>query len=793
MQTLVPHILRSCGPTQLSASSRRFLASITQHTPPSRIYRRRLRQLIDSFKQRTKDPVWPLLSVPDSPLLKRIDGLRAAGVPAAEYSKWRPVLRSSPLNTALAKVEQETSPSPDVLGDVADFISLSSSTRPQAYPPTWVILRLCLRVRMVEDARRVTLLAASHLPYTPAHLRAPLLLILAHGLLSHQAFDMAERIVQLFLGLPLFDESWHFNVLLRLLASATSWEDGRTLGVVAVRVLDTMTERGLKLEPVTHRLLLANTYITLQLADKIRSQMRREGIVPSREELEAFLRISTHRNRHSQANTYAHSLHHERFDHDPPPHPIPTRKPQRTPSTYLEALADASNWRHHQHANTHTGWHSLTHHRIYMRPRVGFRAAPITQAVWSAHLYILSRTRSVSAQSLLDFFYHSRPFRHTAKAYAVVIQGLLRKNAYDLAEVIWRRFRLTGLPMDRVLLGVGVQVLVHAGTPNSALGLLDNWSEGDFARRVRSQRIPIDGNLATDVVNKFMDALIKTLRPNAVLTLWEHMQRLYGAIPDANTLFYVLTAARLASHNFETLRGALRELGFPFRLMQHSKNTEETEPRSLVDVRREAREELKHALDPRTKGTDEWGGVKAWRWARGEFLAILADNTPYLRDVAAPAVAVRASSDDVANAPFGDMLRWHPRAGNADAFPVGIPSHGLRAHSTLIPNDRVFRAYIHILGTHALGAEIPRVLAWMRALGIVPKRETLAYALVYWGEVTVDAPLVGAFRGSGKDEYVKLVKWILDWAGYVPSDTDFGMAMRRVERMRRGKHIQDIY
>lgn len=87
----------------------------------------------------------------------------------------------------------------------------------------------------------------------------------------------------------------------------------------------------------------------------------------------------------------------------------------------------------------------------------------------------------------------------------------------------------------------------------------------------------------------------------------------------------------------------------------------------------------------------------------------------------------------------------------------------------------------------------------MRALRIEPRTRTLAYALVFWAEVSVGAPLLERLRhkrgggDGGEGEYVRLVRWIEDWVGVgnVPDEAAVGEAMRRVDAMRRGVRIRD--
>jgi len=76
----------------------------------------------------------------------------------------------------------------------------------------------------------------------------------------------------------------------------------------------------------------------------------------------------------------------------------------------------------------------------------------------------------------------------------------------------------------------------------------------------------------------------------------------------------------------------------------------------------------------------------------------------------------------------------------------------------------------------------------MRALDIWPRVFTLAYALVFWAEVSIGPPLLERLRGRNDEgEYVRLVRWMEEWVGEnVPDEATVGEAMRYIDAMRRG-------
>jgi hypothetical protein len=78
----------------------------------------------------------------------------------------------------------------------------------------------------------------------------------------------------------------------------------------------------------------------------------------------------------------------------------------------------------------------------------------------------------------------------------------------------------------------------------------------------------------------------------------------------------------------------------------------------------------------------------------------------------------------------------------------------------------------------------------MRALGIAPRVCTLVYALVFWAEMSIGAPLLERLRRRREDggAYVRLVRWMEECIGAenVPDEAAVGEAMRRFDVMRRG-------
>ena len=206
-----------------------------------------------------------------------------------------------------------------------------------------------------------------------------------------------------------------------------------------------------------------------------------------------------------------------------------------------------------------------------------------------------------------------------------------------------------------------------------------------------------------------------------------------------------------------------------------------------------------------------WGGERAWRRAHRIFTSALLAGWPALADVRAPARAIRSSGERPATAPFRDLKSFltpsqpqsqitmpmdehngfnYPEDDSSeldDPNPPLLAIHPHNAYLSFAPDELTFHAAVLLLGIARCASQIPQTLAWMRALGIKPRKRTLAYSLVFWAEVSIGAPLLERFRLHEDGEYARLVRWMEEWVGVenVPDEAAVGDAMRRVDDMRR--------
>jgi hypothetical protein len=735
---------------------------------------------------------------------------------------WHSVTTLPTFDSAVARLESIAGPSTP---------PRDSALSPSHPPPTWLLVRLCSKVNSQADAEKASHLIITYLPYVPSDLRPPVLILAVHLLFTYRVLPALDRVIKLFIGLPIFHESWHFNRLLRALTLYTdNPTDGRFVARIAILLLKTMTERELPLTKKTYRLLLKNRFIAIELSDELRQRMIRDKIVPDRAHLESLLRIAAHRGAVPSAVAYARAINRiDRRQNGPPvseqARPPDSETDQIVPSAtveYLTHLVHENAQRKQFDANAE--WLRFTKtgrsHRFLNDQKNPSAAA------WAARLFSLSRTWSFSAESLVMFFEWSHaqrfPFRtHTTLAYTMVLLGLIRKGAYSLALEIWERYRSHGtckLRVDAIALGVGVEVMVRAEHPDRALALMDSPIHVRPKARRTSRPLPdpaSEQRVPITVVNRFMRVLGVT-NPTAALQLWEHMGILYAATPNANTFAIMLNAARHATLNGDSFAGAMQELGFDLRLrLPFSKTDKTSGPESLDRARRRSYEKLKKSLA--VNEGDMWGGERAWRRAYRIFTSTLLAGWPALAEVRAPAHAIRSSGEGPATAPFRDLKNFltssqpQPHTTtpideyNSPKYPKDdlsqsdgpnpplLPIHPHGAYLSFAPDDPTFLAVVLLLGTARCASQIPQVMAWMRALDIKPRKRTLAYALVFWAEVSIGAPLLEGLHLLGRHgdgEYVRFVRWIEEWVGVedVPDEAAVGEAMRRVDGMRRGVH-----
>lgn len=446
---------------------------------------------------------------------------------------------------------------------------------------------------------------------------------------------------------------------------------------------------------------------------------------------------------------------------------------------------------------------------------------------WAAALYVAGRDKRISAEALLEAFQKgAQRFGRDVNmfAYCVVIRGLLYKWDPGRAVALWDESRIHShrLPLSTFSIGIGVSALTLNREPHRAFALLEHVSASHFRREKRfmnrkavkngthpptttpgsqgmpppkvhpktpsRRRPPPPAVINAEAINQFMVTLQRIGRPDAVFALWDSMKTLYNLDPDAYTLSILLNTARWARHDKSVIRGALTQLGL---LKKHRKaNSPPT-----ISLRGDTAAKIAGLFNPKARAVlnGMWDGESAAEVALRIATQMFLGNWPILKNVRTPVRALRHSAEDRTLAPLSDafMSLSGSYYGDEDAPPpIIILAEGstpLYSYPHIIPTDVTFRAYIDLLHAECFTTDIPLVLAWMRELRISPSKNTIASALVYWSEVSKDAPLIEAMKGgSHRSPYAMLSQWIQAWVGkeHMPTSIEWSHAIKRLAYYR---------
>ncbi|KAG8760623.1 hypothetical protein FRC14_002469 [Serendipita sp. 396] len=385
---------------------------------------------------------------------------------------------------------------------------------------------------------------------------------------------------------------------------------------------------------------------------------------------------------------------------------------------------------------------------------------------WSALISSVGRDQNVGLDTFRALWRRVQSYRGSGMDIATqtaVMDAFRQRGQYSDAIAVWESILNTPGNIDKRALAAAVMSLCAASRYKEAFDALDAFAfknhipQDEESSHSRTQWIEQRGRIKLDVamINGLMDRLNRGGRPDAVFKLWDVMEKYYGVWPDGITMAILLDAARRAYLIDPTIELTLNQLGLfnPLKKLWLHKQVPET-PSAIIS---------KMLSKPPESGF--WHGDWAFINARVIFRDAVLGNWPHLQQVECPVGAYSPQS-------VSDRL-WV----TTDKIPE-------MRWPTVIPIDKTFHAYIFLLGWNELQAEIPIVLAWMRALQIAPMHKTLCAALMYFGEVARLPPLFESFelrRGQeyGGD-YGKLRRWIADWVGEsaLPSENNIA-AYRR--------------
>ena len=484
-------------------------------------------------------------------------------------------------------------------------------------------------------------------------------------------------------------------------------------------------------------------------------------------------------------------------------------------------------------------------------PTTEFRGAS-KRHIYSSLLHSVAVSKTLSAETFRDLFIAVREAHGDDRELeTIAISGMLRRKAWDQAKDLWDQWQTTNrsirsilsemrnflakrdrtfgdagkvrralgwskvteqvttrrmnmLSVDASALSVIVRALAGP-KPDSLAGAFATMDE--YALKLQNPESKLTGagcshlaksevapgtkpavekvQLTSRVINCFMVRAMYFRRPDVVFRLWDGMTTYYGVDSSITSLDLLIRSARLAT----SMETALTK--FTPKWMMHSGGFFRKPVFSDLSA------EIMWMLSPDYSPTPRWNGVPAWRMVRRLFREeIIFANWPQLRHVSIPALAVRGDDATRKVEAFKELTMagglWGAQASRMGNYPH------------LMPSARIFREYIVMLGRVHRSSEIPEVLAWMKALNLLPSRRCLSLSLALWSEVGLDS-LADDVWGGGMSrhhsqnndgssslghrrhggEYDRLLAWLEDWVGEenVPEESEVLDAFRYLQEL----------
>lgn len=665
---------------------------VRRNAGPQQLVRlhKRTRAYLNVARAATSDPVWNLIQRLrwDSDVdewTRR--ALRRCGISRDDYLQWKPAVFSPSLRVALHIL------------DVRSTV-LPSATDDNPTVPPWVLLALaCHKVRTPSDAQDHLLkLTFGNIDAVQAQYKPPLLVITTLSLAHFGIIAPMRPLVDLFLRHTTESCLFHFNAFLHALSSFARSEEAANL---ALTILETMTSRQIPLQLHTYRSLMTDRFVTLQLTKYLRARMAHEGVVPTADHLEAYLRIFSNHGAIHEAGQYLRAIQEYCAKHSlTPPHGSRTNHDRLdaeiqgaihpADTLYLKSLqndrASAFHYLHNllqlegQKRPEASSLQPVTTHARHPPAPTTFwggskRSVDIYD--WTTALVSAANDRKITTSALLRLFENARAktkvFRPTIATYTVLLRGLIWRRSYNDALRIWNELVDSGLSLDRKALTVGVQILTRSGRPQDAFYLLDLFSDGRSLQSSKSTLVPTMSSPSLDtrirlsrrtspwiniiVINEFLVSLLRIGRPDIIFKIWDNMTLLYGVLPDDVTMNILLKSALLAvKMDRESVRGSVAHFAlqtpFPRRWATSSSVLEDTGDGKRAVVVKDIMSALGTSERPSVVGI--WRGRTATDVARDIFRGMVLGNWPPTQHVKAPVSAVRPPGKE--GAPIAPIL-----------------------------------------------------------------------------------------------------------------------------------------
>ncbi|KIO05857.1 hypothetical protein M404DRAFT_8956 [Pisolithus tinctorius Marx 270] len=602
-------------------------------------------------------------------------------------AQWKPAVFSPSLRIAL-----------DILSVRSTVLRSTSDDNSQV--PPWVLLALaCHKVHTPSDAQDHLLkLTFGNIGAIQTQYKPPLLVLTTLSLAHFGIIAPMRPLVDLFLVHTSESAVFHFNAFLHALSSFARSEEAANL---ALTILETMTSRQIPLQLHTYRSLMTDRFVTLQLTKYLRSRMTHEGVVPTADHLEAYLRIFSDHGAIHEARQYLRAIQDYCVKHSLAPPYGPVDRPDvqtqgavhPADTLYLKSLqSDRASAFHYLHnllqlegrKQPPQGQSICTHARHPPAQTTFWCGSKHSVDIydWTTALVSAANDRKITSSALLRLFENARAktkvFRPTIATYTVLLRGLMWRRSYNEAMRIWNELVDSGLSLDRKALTVGVQVLTRSGHPQDAFYFLDLFSDEQSSHsrpaRAPSQSLVLtvsNPSLGTRtplsrppspwiniiVINEFLVSLLRIGRPDIVFKIWDNITLLYGVLPDDVTMNILLKSALLAvKMDRESVRGSVAHFALqtPFRRQWATSSSVHedggNDKRAMI---------VKDIMD--SLGTPErpsvlgiWRGKTATDVARDIFRGMILGNWPQMQRVKAPVSAIRPPGNE--GAPIAPIL-----------------------------------------------------------------------------------------------------------------------------------------
>ncbi|KAJ7271030.1 hypothetical protein C8J57DRAFT_295971 [Mycena rebaudengoi] len=719
----------------------------------------RVTTYIRDLAMATNDPLWRLVMTLHYPQRQALSEMLAAHhVPAEQFSHWRPALYASDIDKAITAIPDDEN------------------------APSWLVLYLAgFKVHTPQHASGVLMdLSLAHIKAAPPAIQAPLLVVTMMHLARFDLVNPMQRVIDAFLLVPLtLHLGVHFNHFLAAMASVR--HRSPETGSNTVKVLRAMEARQVRLWPQMCSTLLEDRYTALQLTSYLRRRMTRLGVVPTAAQLESYLRVYSTDGAIHDARRYAAAIRGLQQESDPT---------EESESLHVARVSRANTLLIRSQPDSASAFEFLvglartTEDRPFSpRPRPPTHLHHVLDKRgidvydWTSAFAIAGNDPSINSKTLMRIFRRTRPkvaeFRATVASRTILIRALLIRHEWESAYIQWTKLARSGLAIDDLALSAGLQATTYSGRPAEAFELLEIYSARADAPLKTHFRLRRPVAITASTLNLFMTSLHKILRPDLVFRLWDAMESLYNLPPTAETLRIMLEAAQLTHLLDDSFSGqiALLALKNPFR-QPHRPPTTRSEHLAFL---------IAQAITPYRSGI--WRGQPAAATAAQIFHQVVLGSPEriHLAALRPPAHAVRAHAESDSAAL---TMRLDMRPTNFE-LPPDILTPDRRAHfPQIMAREDDFCAFIVLLGMTRNAPEIPRTLAWMRALDIKPQARTLGLALAFWGDVSVQPPVLEAMAGRDGNQYEKLVRWLQEWCEEVPDEQTVALWRSKVARVK---------